>query len=97
VGVRVGISLVDGETRGDLVGDEAGGGPVDDDGALVACGYGFCITDKTIKRKHVAKRIKSAMARGRETREISALYGRQEERHQTPVLVMLVARAIVLI
>jgi hypothetical protein len=31
-----------------------------------------------------AKRIKSAMALrgGRETREISTLYGRQEERHQ---------------
>jgi hypothetical protein len=46
-----------------------------------------------------AKRIKSAMGLrgGRETREISTLYGRQEERHQAPVLVMLVARAMILI
>jgi hypothetical protein len=42
-----------------------------------------------------AKRIKSAMALrgGRETREISTLYGRQEERHHAPVLIMLVAKS----
>ena len=42
-----------------------------------------------------AKRIKSAMALrgGRETREISTLYGRQEERHHAPVLIMIVAKS----
>ena len=34
-----------------------------------------------------------ALRGGRETREISTLYGRQEERHHAPVLIMLVAKS----